>query len=295
VKAKKEKRQETQKEATKKNQTLPYPTNDELRAEAQEAKPELYFVVYDESGTALRRIEGSVESGFQRTAWDLRYPAPSLREHTEEGEDFPPAGSKGPLVISGNYSVRMFQKVDGAVTELAGSRSFKVAADGAASSSASDRAAQEEFQRKVARLYRAVSGAQHTAEEVEARLKAIRGALRETPAVEKQLGAAADSIEQRNREILRALRGDTELQKRNEPVPSSIRDRVDAILGGERFSLAKPTQSHIDDYNIAAAEFVEQLEKLHALVEVDLAKLEKDMEAAGAPWTPGRVPEWSEK
>ena len=26
-----------------------------------------------------------------------------------------------------------------------------------------------------------------------------------------------------------------------------------------------------------------------------LAKLEKDMEAAGAPWTPGRMPEWSEK
>jgi len=26
-----------------------------------------------------------------------------------------------------------------------------------------------------------------------------------------------------------------------------------------------------------------------------LAKLEKDMEAAGAPWTPGRVPEWQEQ
>ncbi len=140
-----------------------------------------------------------------------------------------------------------------------------------------------------------MSGAQHTAEEVEARLKAIRSALRETPAVEKRLGAAADSIEQRDREILRALRGDTELQKRNEPVPSSISDRMTAILGGERFSLAKPTQSHIDDYNIATAEFMEQIGKLHALVEVDLTKLEKDMETAGAPWTPGRVPEWSEK
>jgi hypothetical protein len=31
------------------------------------------------------------------------------------------------------------------------------------------------------------------------------------------------------------------------------------------------------------------------LVDVDLAKLERDMEAAGAPWTPGRVPEWAEK
>jgi hypothetical protein len=130
---------------------------------------------------------------------------------------------------------------------------------------------------------------------VESRIKAIRDALRETPAVEKQLGALADSIEARNREILRALRGDKELQKRNEPVPSSINDRVTNIMEGERFALAKPTQSHVDNYNIAAAEFADQLAKLRTLVEVDLVKVERDMEAAGAPWTPGRVPEWSEK
>jgi chromosome segregation ATPase len=240
-------------------------------------------------------VDGSTDAGFQRMAWDLRYPAPSLHEHTEEGEDFPPAGSKWPLVISGNYSVRMFQKVDGAITELAGAQNFKVALDGASAVSTADRASQEEFQRKVARLYRAVSGAVHTGEEVETRLKEIRKALRETPAVEKQLATAADSIEQRDREILRALRGDTELQKRNEPVPSSISDRVDAILEGERFSLAKPTQTHMDDYNVAAGEFGEQLGRLHSLVDVDLVKLEKDMEAAGAPWTPGRVPEWKDK
>jgi len=294
-KTKKEKRQDAEKEAAKKNQTLPYPTNDELRAEAQEAKPEVYFVVYDESGAPIRRVEGSIDSGFQRAAWDLRYPAVSLREHTEEGEDFPPAGAKGPLVISGTYSVRLFQKIDGAVAELAGAQNFKVVTDGTSTLSAGDRAAQAEFQRKVVRLYRAVSGALHTADDVDARLKAIRGALRETPAAEKQLGAAADSIEQRNRAILRALRGDTEMQKRNEPVSSSINDRVNAIMEGERFALAKPTQNHVDDYNIAAAEFSEELGTLHALVEVDLAKLEKDMEAAGAPWTPGRVPEWREK
>ena len=295
LKTKKEKRQEAEKEAAKKNQTLPYPTHGELRAETEESKPEVYFVVYDESGAPVRRVEGSIESGFQRAAWDLRYPAASLREHTEEGEDFPPAGARGPLVISGAYSVRMYQKMDGAVTELSGPQRFKVVADGASTLSAADRAAQEEFQRKVARLYRAVSGALHTADDVEARVKAIRGALRETPASEKQLSAATDSIEQRDREILRVLRGDTEMQKRNEAVPSSINDRVQAIMEGERFALAKPTQTHVDDYNIAAGEFAENLGALHALVEVDLAKLEKDMEAAGAPWTPGRVPEWREK
>ena len=295
LKTKKEKRQDAEKEAAKKNQTLPYPTKDELRAEAEEVTPELYFIVYDESGVPIRRVEGSIDSGFQRAAWDLRYPPVSLHEHIEEGEDFLPAGATGPLVISGNYSVRTFQRIDGAVTELAGAQNFKVVADGTSSLSASDRSAQEEFQRKVARLYRAVSGAVHTAEDVQARLKDIRAALRETPAAEKQLSAAADSIEQKNRAILRALSGDTEMQKRNEPVPSSINDRVQAIMEGERFSLAKPTQSHIDDYNIASGEFADQLGKLRALVEVDLVKLEKDMEAAGAPWTPGRVPEWSEK
>jgi photosystem II stability/assembly factor-like uncharacterized protein len=295
LKTKKEKRQDAEKEAAKKNQTLPYPSKDELRAEAEEAKPEVYFIVYDESGVPIRRVEGSTDSGFQRAAWDLRYPPVSLRDHMEEGEDFPPAGALGPLVMAGNYSVRMFQKTDGAVTELAGARNFKVVADGTSSLSASDRAAQEEFQRKVARLYRAVSGAVHTAEDVETRLKDIRAALKETPASEKQLSAAADSIEQKDRMILRALSGDTEMQKRNEPVPSSISDRLQAIMEGERFSLAKPTQSHLDDYNIAAADFADELGTLRALVEVDLVKLEKDMEAAGAPWTPGRVPEWSEK
>ena len=296
LKTKKEKRQEAEKEAAKKNQTLPYPTNEELRSEVEEAKPVVYFVVYDESGAPIRRVEGSIESGFQRAAWDLRYPAPSLREPKEEDEEeFPPAGTQGPLVVSGAYSVRLFQRVDGVVTELAGAQSFRVVADGTSALSAADREAQEQFQRRVARLYRAVSGAMHTADDVEVRLKAIRTALRETPAAEKQLAAAADSIEQADHAILRALRGDKDLQKRNEPVPSSINDRVEAILEGERFALIKPTQTHIDDYNIAVAEFSEQLGRLRALVEVDLSKLEKDMEAAGAPWTPGRVPEWSGK
>ena len=85
------------------------------------------------------------------------------------------------------------------------------------------------------------------------------------------------------------------MAKRNEPIATSINDRVNGIMEGERFSLAKPTQSHIDSYNIAASDFSVQLAELRTLVDVDLAKLEKDMEAAGAPWTPGRVPEWQQK
>jgi len=296
IKTKKEKRQEAEKEAAKKNQAAPYPSKDELRAEAEEPKPELYFVIYDKNGNPIRRIDGSTGAGFQRVAWDLRYPAPQVG-HPHEGreEDFADSADLGPLVLSGNYSVGMFENIDGKISEVAGPQSFKVVTEGLAGMPASDRAAQEEFLTKVSRLYRAVSGSLHTAEDVESRLKQIREALHYTPTAEKQLSPVADSLEQRNRALLIALRGDIDIARRSEPISSSISDRVGSIMDGERFSLAKPTQSNIDSYNVAASEFGDVLAKLHTLVEVDLAKLEKDMEAAGAPWTPGRVPEWTEK
>ena len=61
------------------------------------------------------------------------------------------------------------------------------------------------------------------------------------------------------------------------------------------FAITRPTQTQQDAYNIAADEFSQQILKLRSLIDTDLAKLQKDMEAAGAPWTPGRVPQWEEK
>jgi len=293
VKTKKERRQEAEKDAAKKNQPLSYPSNDALRAEAEEPKPEVYLVVYDESGAPVRRVDAAVGEGFHRAAWDLRYFAPSVSEEEKPEDDFPPVGSQGPLVMPGKYSARLFSKLDGVVTELAGAQAFTVIADGTAAMNAEDRAAQQDFQRKVSRLYRAVSGAINSANDLQTRLKAIRKALQNTPAAEP-LVAAADSIEKRDNEILRALRGDAALAARYENVPSSISDRLNGIMEGERFAITRPTQTHLQAYAIASDEFAQQLAKLRNLIQVDLAKLEKDMEEAGAPWTPGRLPEWQE-
>ena len=47
-------------------------------------------MVYDESGAPIRRVEGSDDSGFQRVAWDLRYPAGQVQETSEDGEEISP-------------------------------------------------------------------------------------------------------------------------------------------------------------------------------------------------------------
>lgn len=51
----------------------------------------------------------------------------------------------------------------------------------------------------------------------------------------------------------------------------------------------------MNQYNAAAQDFEGVLTQLRQLVEVDLSRLEKQLEAAGAPWTPGRIPEWKDQ
>jgi hypothetical protein len=157
-----------------------------------------------------------------------------------------------------------------------------------------DRAALVEFQQKLARLQRAVAGASETANALKPRLALIRRALLDTPSAGDKLLDDATTIDRRLNDILRALRGDTVLRARNQNTPPSISDRVNQIIGEQRMSIARPTQTHAAQYSVAAEEFETTLASLRALIEGDLARLEKAMEAAGAPHTPGRIPEWKE-
>jgi hypothetical protein len=102
-------------------------------------------------------------------------------------------------------------------------------------------------------------------------------------------------LEKRNNEILRALSGDIEARRRNINTPPSINERVGYVVGAQRMSTARPTQTQHAQYAAAAQDFEGVLVQLRQLMEVDLTRLEKQLEAAGAPWTPGRIPEWKDQ
>jgi hypothetical protein len=114
-----------------------------------------------------------------------------------------------------------------------------------------------------------VTGALETANQLKTRLDLMKRALSQTPAADNKLLDEQASIEKRTEDILRALRGDTVLREYQENLPPSISERVGAIVSGQRMSTQRPTQTQRDHYAEA-------------------------MEAAGAPWTPGRIPEWKD-
>jgi photosystem II stability/assembly factor-like uncharacterized protein len=298
IRTRKEIRQEAEKEAIRKGEMPRFPTKDELREEAEEEPPVVLLTVQDADGRAIRMLTGPVKVGIQRVAWDLRDPAAQLlkppKMEAAEDDPFvdPPAG---PLVLPGRYRVSLARRVRGQVTPLAGPVEFSVVPDGLDAVSGADRKELAMFQREVARLQRAALGALETAKELDAKLEDAKRALDQVPAADAKARDLVRSLIARNREILRALRGDTALRSRNENTPVSIAERVDYIIEAQRHTLSKPTATEREAYRIAGAELAAETAKLKAMIETDLKALEKAMDAAGAPWTPGRLLEWKEK
>jgi len=292
IKTRKEKRQDAEKQAVKKDERIRYPNWDELRAEDEEDKPYLLFTVTDREGNVVRRLKASPKAGMHRITWDFRYPDTSPPDipsdpFANEGRGIP--------VLPGNYSVVMGKVIDGVYIELAGPQKFEAKVLEETTLPAKDRLALVEFQKKIAELSRAVQGAVEAANDLAERIDYIQEALHRTPGASEELIKQAGSVESQTREILRALRGDRTISSRYANEPPSIASRVSRVARGHWRSTSAPTQTMKDQYRIAGDEFEPQLEKLRKLIEVDLKDLEKAMEEAGAPWTPGRVPKWKKK
>ena len=295
LKSKKEQRQDAEKKAEKSGAEVPYPSNDDLRAEAEEEAPSVFFTVLDADGKPLRRVGAPNKPGISRVAWDLRYPSPILstpRPDSEGDEDFFSDRSVGPLVLPGKYGIVLSKKQDGKVSDLTQPVWFNVVAEGTMGMTDQNRQALLDFQQKVTRLYRSFNGATRTTEELRSRIKQIKRALNETPSADRGLTAQADDIEKRLNKLAIAMRGDSALEARNENVPSSISDRINGIIFGSRMSTAVPTQTDVDSFNIAQQEYKEALTGLQKITQTDLPALENAMEKAGAPWTPGRAPSY---
>jgi photosystem II stability/assembly factor-like uncharacterized protein len=282
---------EKRREAEAKSEGTDYPSLDVLRAEEDEEQPSVFLTISDASGRVVRKISAPVTRGIHRVSWDLRHPPSTLPAPSPEENPFAPRPA-GPLVMPGAFSVALSKRVAGVETPLGGPQRFEVTTEGLSHLDESDREELASFQLQVARLQGAVEGAREASLEVKGWLEKIRRALLETPVAPPQLTADAASLEKRNKDIMRALDGDPVARAHDENEPPSIRERVNGIVSGQRLAAAPPTRTHRDQYDLAAEAFENVLAELRSLIEVDLAALHRALDEAGAPWTPGRLPDW---
>ena len=271
-----------------------------LRVEDREESPAIELTISDAQGRVVRRITGPVQQGIQRVAWDLRLPAPTVTlagrgggagnpADDEEG-GFGGRGSVGPFAPPGTYQVALAKRVDGVTTPLGGPQRFEVyLLDSDENSGRS--AAIVAFQEQASKLQRAMMGANALAAELATRVTALRRAIDETPSAPAQLATDVRAIDGDLRSIREQLDGDPTLNRRQEPTPPSLMGRMQVMTQGAR-SLEPPTATQRRQYDILSTEFAAVLVRLRAIADTRLRVAETAAEQAGAPWTPGRIPEW---
>ncbi len=293
IKTLKEQRQAREERIEEQWGDVSYPSWDSLRAEDREGKPAIVLTVADADGRVVRRLTGPVGAGFHRVAWDLRWPAPNPTTLGSDG-DLPPwrRAPQGPFTGPGAYRVSLAKRVDGVETPLGAPQTFEVRMLERQSLPAKDRAKAIAFARESARLERAVLGTIEATKNALHRVELLEKALDDTPAAPADMAARAREIEGRLEDAMAALSGDPVKRSREAPTPPSIRERVARIVSDTWNMTTDVPATDQRSYAIASSDFEATLADLRRLIETDLAALERDAEAAGAPWTPGRLPAW---
>ena len=266
----------------------PFPGYEALREESLESAPKVLLVVRDDQGEPVRWVEGPAESGLHRVAWDLRRPAPDPVDLSTPGFS-PPwvTDPQGPLVAPGRYTVELMLLEGGEARIVGTPQSFQVKAVPTAPPG-TDLVAVAAFQDEARELMRRVSGASGEIGEARERLRFMRAALLRTPGADPSLFSRMDDLTRSLDGLALRLSGDRIRGGLSEPSVPSISERVGDAIYGHWDTRQTPTATARGSLELGRAGFTALSGELRVLLDNDLVQLEEDLEAAGAPWTPGR-------
>ena len=227
IKTQKEGAAEGGEEARQEGQGRPLPAWEELRAEEREEEPAVLLTVTDADGNVVRRLERPGHAGLPRVAWDLRY----LSSTADVAQAGP---GRRPVLRAARGPAGRARDLHGLAREARGRRGHPVrrAADVRGRLpglgrplKAADTAALLAFEKKTARLQRAVLGAVETAEEAQGRLALVKKALDDTPGPTDGWGPRRGASSKGLEDLLAALHGDKVMR---------VAQRADAAVHGGR-------------------------------------------------------------
>ena len=285
-----QKRREAEKEKQKKGEDFDMPVIDSLRKETLQPEAYLIFTIMDDENNVVRKIKKNINKGINRLVWNFRYPSPepvSTSENSGPGSN----ESNGYMVVPGVYKVSLSKFENGKFTELVAPQTFKCVALNGEGIAASDKPALNAFNKKVAELLRAVTGANAYRNELQARLPYYKKAVFETSKLPLDTYEKVLAIEQQLELINRKINGDALRGKYESVGPTSLRSRIDDIAGGLWSTTSAPTATWQQSYDVVSGIFHGILNDLKTVSE-QAKQLENIMELNNAPFTPGRLPVW---
>ena len=285
-------RNEAEKKLQEEGKDVELPSYDERKKEATEEDPYLLFVISDAEEQAIRKIKKPIKAGVQRVVWDFRASPVGPVSLKKAGDSAPwDAPELGYMVPPGAYRVAMYTYQEGNLAQVGTTQDLRCNPLNIATLPAADLEALDEFNRKVANLARAISAADAHRARLQGNLPYLEQAILSVPVLEESWLAELSAITTELREVNEQLNGDRLLVMDEGQARMSLKGKTDLIVSSLWSTTSGSTgtfERACREANDAFGEVLADLEQADA----SIRKLEAELEAAGAPYTPGRMPVW---
>jgi hypothetical protein len=156
---------------------------------------------------------------------------------------------------------------------------------------ATDKKDYDTFCKKVSDLRRVAGGVSQYYGDLNNRIRMMETALLDAPKVPLEVHNQLFQLKKRLEKTSRDMFGDGTLAKREFETTPSLNSRIFGIQSSLWGATSAPSESNRKSYDIASklmGGIVLELKSVNS----EMEKIEKSLDAAGAPYTPGRAIEW---
>jgi hypothetical protein len=286
----KQERREKEKDLIKNKAKIPIPSLDDQRKEAAEIAPHFIFVIKDEFGNEVRKLNKSISKGINRLNWDLRYSSPD--PVSADGGKFDPVntGGKAMLVTEGKYSVTVIKYAKEKYDTLVLNKSFNVVPLNVNSQETAGKDELAQFNKEVREAYRKAVSVRSEHSELAKRVASLKQLGNNTPGTSveilKKIAAADKIISDIDWEFNGQEPPASSEERWPQPVP--LNDRIGHAYYAHFNNTFPITEGEKDAIKILNKRIPAIARKLDEIKKISIPEIEMYFEKIKAGWTPGR-------
>lgn len=280
-------RKKAEKEKTKNNEAIPYPSADKLRAEDRQEKAYLIFSISDASSSEIVRFTKAYHKGINRINWDGRISSKN-RISTNSKPLTNPGGAQ--LALPGKYSISVYQSLDGKTELLTGPKEFKLNWLEDHTLMAANREALNAFQNQLGDAQRKMTAISNYKNEVKSNVSKLKANTRNTPGADLKLLDRLRELEYAIARLEQKLNGDGSLSKRNFDTPPSLMNRMNSAVWNSYYSTSEPTGEQKKNLQLVTEEMETLVFELQS-IKLEVSEINDILIQAGAPYLNNDLPE----
>ncbi len=288
----KEARLKKEKELFKKGDYIPQLTWRQEDDQNRELDPYLVFTIADKDGNIIRKLNEKAEKGVNRITWDLHFASTDAVKSTNKLNLFKNPSSSL-MIMPGKYKVKMGIVYKGEYKDLTDYKDFEAEPITNLNLTASNRQDFENFEEKVMKFTRIFSATINYYNLLKEKIVTLKQAAVSSPGVDfstiKMINKASADLDS-----LKYILSGPKPKASWEEVPPQIMPieiRLEDIQQGHWEASHTVTQTERDNLKIVQSQFMPVYNQIKKIGKQTIPMIQKKLEAANAPYTPGVLPE----